>query len=164
MPLPSLPNNFMPAVTGYGMSDPGGVMETPVAGGNPRNATEYERGPQLFPISLFLEPDAFAVWTAFYTHVIKNGRLAFTMPLDSGFGVSPHVVKIVAGSYAPTRSASNLWVASFTVRSESEAYAMTAEQAQGMLDLYNVYGNEASALLARIAQFATTDLDRLVGI
>jgi hypothetical protein len=157
MTTPSLPSRFMPAVTGYGLSDPGGVMRTEVAGGSARTALDWDSGPQNFTITLFLELDEYAVWTAFYHHIIKKGARSFLMPLDSGFGVSPHLVTMLPGSYSPTRSAGNLWVVGFAVEAENQAYELSSQEAAGLIDMYNTYGAGLASLLERLARFATVD-------
>jgi hypothetical protein len=163
MPLPVLPKGLKPISEGYSIGDPGGVVETPVAGGRARYAQDFDRGVQPIPITLLLDPEQFSVWSAFYHHIIKKGALAFDMPIDSGFGVSPHPVNISPGSYSAAKTG-NLWIINFSVKTESQAYAMTAEQAQFMIDLYNIYGVETGALLDRIAVFASIDVNILADV
>ena len=79
------------------------------------------------------------------------------MPLDSGFGTELHACNIMPGSYSAVRTAGILMVVAFVVEAESKAYDFTAADAQKMIDLHNLYGSDASALLLRLAKFATVD-------
>ena len=162
--LQTLPTRLKPVVAGYSYDEPGGVLRTDVAGGAARYALDWDRGPQRFQITLLLEALQLSVWSAFYHHVIKKGAIAFNMPIDSGFGTSPHSVNIMPGSYSAARTGGILTVVSFVVEAESQAYAMTGADALALLDLYNTYGDEADALLARLARFATVDLNVLAAI
>jgi len=96
--MPSIPNGLKPVVSGYQFDEPGGVTRTEVGGGAPRYAMDWDRGTQRFQVTLILDALQFSIWTAFYHWQIGKGSIAFTMPLDSGFGVSPHAVNIMPGS------------------------------------------------------------------
>lgn len=155
--MPTLPNGFMPVVSGYHIDEPGGVMRTEVAGGAARYAMEWDRGLQRYQVTLILDAMGFSAWTAFYHWQIGKGSIAFNMPLDSGFGVALHLVNIVPGSYTATRTEGVLVIVSFTAETENQVYQMTAADANAMIDYYNQYGSNSSATLARIAQFANQD-------
>ena len=159
--MATFPTQFTPTVASYSFDEPGGVMRTDVAGGAARFALDWDRGPQRFQITLILTALQFSVWSAFYHHVIKKGAIAFGMRLDSGFGVSPHSVNIMPGSYSAARTGGILTVVSFVVEAESQVYDMTGAEALILLDLYSTYGAETDALLARLAKFATSDLNVL---
>ena len=162
--MPTLPAGLKPVVANYSFDEPGGVMRTDVAGGAARYALDWDRGPQRFQVTLLLEALQFSVWSAFYHHVIKKGAIAFDMRLDSGFGVSPHSVNIMPGSYSAARTGGIMTVVSFVAEAESQAYAMTGAEALILLDLYSTYGAETDALLARLAKFATIDVNVLATI
>ena len=155
--MAALPNGLKPVVANYSFDEPGGVMRTDVAGGAARYALDWDRGPQRFQITLILEALQLSVWSAFYHHVIKKGAIAFDMRLDSGFGVSPHSVNIMPGSYSAARTGGILTVVSFVIEAESQVYALTGEEAAAVVDLYNTLGEEVHTLLARIARFAIVD-------
>lgn len=155
--MPTIPNGMRPVVASYSIGAPDGVMRTDVAGGMPRYGLDYDRGSQQYKVTLVLDKLKFSVWTAFFMQVIKKGAIAFDMPLDSGFGTDMHTVNIVPGSYSATRTGGIVTVVSFVVDAESQAYDMTEEDAQGLVDLYNEYGESTNELLARIAQFANVD-------
>lgn len=158
---PVMPNGFQPVIAGYGFGAPGGVMRTEVAGGSPRYALDWDRGPQQFAVTMILPPDKFSVFTAWFHHIIKKGAITFTMPLDSGFGLQAHDCNIVPGSYSATRVNGQVTSVAFSVDATSRAYDMTAAEAQTMVDVWNQYGTGSGALLARIARFATVDTNVL---
>lgn len=155
--MPTIPRGLKPVVEGYSGGAPGGVMRTEVDGGMPRFGLEWDRGSQQFRVTLILDAMQFAVWTTFFHHTVKKGAIAFTMDLDSGYGVQPHSVNIVPGSYSFARTAGILTTVSFTVEAESAAYAMSAEDAVALLALYELLGAHSMALLDRINVFANQD-------
>lgn len=157
MPNPVMPNGFKPTVAAYSHDGPGGVMRTEVAGGAPRYALEYDRGLQKFNVTLILDKMRFSVWVAFFIHIIKKGAITFDMPLDSGFGTEMHACNIMPGSYSASRTGGVAMVVSFVVEAENKAYDFSAADAQALIDLYNEAGDDASALLARLAEFALVD-------
>lgn len=155
--MPTLPNGMIPISGPYSSDDPGGVLRTEVAGGAARYGLDWDRGRQRYTVTFIFNAAVFSIWNAFYFHVIKKGAITFDMPLDSGFGVSPHAVNIMPGSYAMNRESDVLIVVSFVVEAENQVCQMTALDAQNMVDLHNEYGSEYGATLARIAQFALID-------
>lgn len=162
MPNPVMPTGFTPIVSAYSHDGPGGVMRTEVAGGSARYALDFDRGLQKFNVTLILNKAAFSVWVAFFIHIIKKGAITFDMRLDSGFGVEPHACNIMPGSYNAARTGGIHMAVSFVVEAENKAYAFSAADAQGLIDFYNQYQDDSAALLARLAQFATQDLNVLV--
>lgn len=146
-----------PVVEGYSMDDAGGVLRSEVPGGASAFAMDLNRGTQRFSASLVLTAAQFQVWTVYYTRIIKKGAISFDMPLDSGFGVSPHRVNIMPGSYSAARAGGILWAVNFVVEAEPQVYALGLDGAASLVALYGLYGRESNALLARIAQFATVD-------
>lgn len=159
MANPALPEGFVPQIQGYGIGAPGGVVATQVAGGAPRYALDYDRGPQAFQVTLILEPEEFTIWTVWFFHIIKKGAITFEMPLDSGFGVQTHACNVVPGSYAAVRLSGPLTSVSFVVSAESRVYDLSAADAQSYLDLWNLYGSDYNDMLDRLAIFANIDLN-----
>lgn len=157
MANPVMPNGLKPVVANYTIDEPGGVIRTDVAGGAPRYALDWDRGVQRFNITLILDALQFSVWSAFYHHTIRKGSITFDLPIDSGFGVSPHPVNIVPGSYSAARTSGVMMVVSFVVEAENQVYQMGATDAANMIDLYNTYGAYTTSLLDRLAQFANAD-------
>jgi hypothetical protein len=155
--MPTLPNGFKPIVAAYSHDGPGGVVRTEVAGGAARYGLQFDRGTQMFNITLVLDKLMFSVWTAFFHHIIKKGAITFDMPLDSGFGTDVHAVNIMPGSYSATRSGGIIMTVAFTVEAESKAYDMSETDAAALVDLYNEAGAESDELLERIMQFALLD-------
>ena len=155
--MPTLPNGLRPVISNYGMDDPGGVLRTEVAGGAARYGLDWDRGPQRFTITLILDALQMSIWSAFYHHVIRKGAITFDMRIDSGFGLSPHAVNIMPDSYSIARTSIAMWVASFVVEAENQAYQMTALDAANMIALYNAHGAHTNAFLDRLAQFALYD-------
>ena len=155
--MPTLPNGMTPLVADYQFDEPGGVMRTEVAGGAARYALDWDRGPQRYSVSLILDALQLSVWSAFYHHIIRKGAIAFDMPLDSGMGVAAHSVNIVPGSYSATRTGGIMTLVSFVAEADNQIYQLSAADAQGLVDLYNAYRQDANPLLARIARFASVD-------
>ena len=160
----AIPADMAPLTSTFSVDEPGGVLRTEVAGGASRFALDWDRGPQRFQVTLILTALKFSIWTAFYHHTVKKGAIAFEMELDSGFGAAAHSVNIMPGSYSAARTAGSLWAISFVVEAESQAYAMSASDADALVALYGQYGEQSNELLARIAQFALTDTLVLVGL
>jgi hypothetical protein len=155
--MPTIPNGMNPTVSSYSMGAPSGVIRTQVAGGMPRYGLDYDRGSQQYKVTLILDKLRLSVWTAFFMQVVKKGAIAFDMPLDSGFGVELHTVNIVPDTYSTARTGDIATVVSFAIDVVSKAYDLSEDDAQGLVDLYNEYGDDTSALLARLAQFANVD-------
>ncbi len=157
MTNPALPNGFTPTVAAYSHDEPGGVRRTEVAGGSSRFGLDWDRGPQRFNVTLILDKFQFSIWVAWYHHIVKKGAITFDMPLDSGFGTAQHACNIMPGSYSASRTGGIAMVVAFVVEAENKVYDMTTADAQGMIDVYNAYGDGSNALLARLAQFALVD-------
>jgi hypothetical protein len=157
MPNPVFPNHMKPTVAAYSHGGPGGVVRTDVAGGAPRYGLDYDRGTAQYNVTLVLDKTQFLIWTAFFHHIIKKGAITFDMPLDSGFGTQQHACNIVPDTYQASRTGGIAMVVSFTVEAESKVYDITATEAQELINLYNLYGADTSALLARLAKFALVD-------
>jgi hypothetical protein len=155
--MPTIPDGFQPVVQGYGIGAPDGVLRTDVAGGAPRYGLEWDRGVQQYRVTLVLNSLQFAVWTAFFHHVIKKGALAFDMDLDSGFGPQSHSVNIMPGSYSASRTGTVMTSVSFIVEAESAAYGWTTAEAVSFVALYNEFGPRLGQLLDRISLFANFD-------
>ena len=126
--MPTLPNGFAPTVAAYSHAAPGGVSRTDVAGGAARYCLDYDQGVQRFAVTLMLDKSQFSVWTAFYFHIIAKGAIAFTMPLDSGFGTAAHSCNIVPGSYSATLTSGAAYSVAFAVDAVGGAYALSAPQ------------------------------------
>lgn len=163
MAAPRIPNGFMPLIQGYGIGSPDGVWQTDVGGGLPRSGVQWDRGQQQFQIAMVMTPEKFAVWTAWFMHVIRKGAYYFVMPLDSGFGVQDHTCLMVPGSYSAMRAGKHTSV-SFVVSAESRAFDMTASEAAALVDLWNESGEGLVELLERLAQFANEDTLVLQGL
>lgn len=153
----SLPAGLVPVISSYSQSGPGGVMRDDVAGGVAAYGLDWGRGLQRFNCTLILTATQYATWSVWYHRLIKKGAYTFDMPLDSGFGTQPHACNILPDSYQASRTGGIATVVSFVVEAESKALDMSAAEAQSMVDVYNAYGAESNALLARIAQFANVD-------
>ena len=152
-----IPNGFIPIVQGYGLKGPGGVRRTEVAGGMPRFALEWDRGAMQFSVAMILSATKFSVWTAFYHLIIKKGSITFTMPLDSGLGLQDHDCNIVPDSYAATRTNGQLTTVTFSIDAAPRVYDLSATDAQAMIAVWNMYGENGGATLAAIDQFANHD-------
>jgi len=163
MAAPHIPNGFKPLIQGYSIGSPDGVEQTAVGGGIPRSAMLWDRGAQAFQVTMIMPPEQFAVWTAWFMHIIKKGAYYFVMPLDSGFGLQDHTCLMVPGSYSAVRAGKHTSV-SFVVQAESRAYDMTAEEAAGLVEVWNEVGAGMDALFARLDQFANKDTLVLQGL
>lgn len=153
-----IPTGFVPVVQGYGMKGPGGVRRTDVAGGSPRYGLEWDRGFSQFNVAMVMTEVKFAIWTTFYHLIIKKGSITFSMPLDGGLGVQDHDCNIIPDSYTATRTDGRVTTVTFSVDASPRIYDITPADGQTLIDFWNLYGEDGSALLARIALFATVDL------
>lgn len=160
MTRPAIPAGLVPLLSGYSLGAPAGALRTAVGGGIGRYGLEYDRGTTVFNVTLMLSAVQFSVWSVFYQRVIKLGTITFDMPLDSGLGVTPHACNIVPGSYTASRN-SDRWVITFQVEAMGEANTMTDAQAEAVLMLYALYGEDAKRLLDRLARFANYDTNVL---
>lgn len=152
-----IPNGFIPLVQGYGFKGPGGVRRTEVAGGMPRYALEWDRGMSQFSVAMVMNETKFSVWTAFYHLIIKKGSIAFTMLLDSGMGLQDHDCNILPDSYTASRTNGKVTTVAFSVDATPSVYALSTADAQAMIDVWNVYGENGSNTLAAIDRFANHD-------
>lgn len=146
MATPSIPADFKPLIQGYAIGSPEGVSQIPVGGGAARSGLEWDRGKQPFQVSMNMPAEKFAVWTVFFHHTIKRGAVAFSMPLDSGFGLQDHVCNMVPGTYTVQRAGGQVSTVSFTVESESQAYDLTEAQADALIDAHNGYASTSLSL------------------
>ena len=153
----SLPEGFVPTVAAYAIEGAGGAMRDEIAGGAAAYALDCERELQKYSCTLILAPARFAIWSVWFHRLIAKGARTFDMRLDSGFGVEAHACNILPGSYSAARTGGIHMAVSFVVEAENKAYAFSVAEAQQAIDLFNVSGGHSSALLARIAQFATID-------
>jgi hypothetical protein len=131
-------------------------MRTAVEGGASRNALSYDRGEQIFNVALMCSLEQFHMWTLFYHHLIKKGAISFNMPLDSGLGVSEHLVTMLADSYQANNTNGTTYVVTFQVSAESNAYEYETEAAELVLEYYDS-GESLGDLLAALEQFSTDD-------
>lgn len=154
MPAPVIPAGIVPAVASYSFGGPDGAMRTEVAGGPARYGLDFDRGTQLFNVTLVLDENKFAAWSLFYHRVIAKGTIAFEMRLDSGLGPEPHLCNIVPGTYSAARTGGIITSVAFVVEAESTVYAVAEADVQDRIELYLAGG---SRLLGRLAKFATVD-------
>lgn len=161
MPTPSMPSGLQPIASGYSFGSPGGVRRSDVAGGLARYALEWDGGVQTFSVTLLLTRTQFSVWNAFFHRKINKGAISFNMPLDSGFGLQPHLVNIVPGTY--TVAEVNVAMASvrFDVEAESQAYLLDELEADALLAMHEEYREGIQSLLDRLALFANSDTNVL---
>lgn len=159
MPTPSFPvgKHFKPVISGYSIGAPDGVELSDVAGGLPRVARTWDRGRQPFQVSMVLPSDDFSVWEAFYWAKTRKGSIQFNMPLDSGTGLVPHLCILVPGTYSAMRAGGQVWSVSFTVLAESKMAGISESDADEMIDIFEELGDQTSAVLRRLAQFALED-------
>jgi hypothetical protein len=160
MTAPAMPRNLAPLISGYASEAPAGAMRTEVEGGPARYGLAYDRGTQVFSVSMMLSPLRFSVWNTFYIKSIKLGTVSFTMELDSGYGAADHTVNIVPGSYSSSRSGTFTFVG-FQVEATNKAHDLSDADAAALLALYEEAGDGSDLLLARIAQFANVDSNAL---
>lgn len=158
MPTPHVPSRFKPATQGYSVGAPSGVYMNEVAGGMPRMGLDWNQGWQSVSVSRVMSKSEYAVWSVFFHRRINNGSIQFLMPLNLGQGMADHLCVMVPGSYTALQLSGNrVWSVAFTVLAQNPIYDMTEDQVQGLLDLWDLYGDEASPLLERIAKFALED-------
>jgi hypothetical protein len=159
--MAQIPNGFEVTVTrGYSTKGPSGVVRTPVGGGRPRYALDWDRGSIQFNVALVLDMLQWQVWESFYLIVVKKGALPFDMYLDSGMGRSLHTVNIVPGSYSVNLDLVKYASVAFTVETESQIY-LDPDLALALIDFYNSAGGAANELLSALEYFANTSSDAL---
>lgn len=158
MPYPQMPRGLRPSAQQYGFDAPSGAVRTDVAGGAGRYAEQFSRSTQYFDITLMLDLLEFSIWNTFFLRRIAKGTIPFEMPLDSGYGVSPHVCQVLPDSYKASRTNGVGMVVSFRVEAENQAYDLAEADVDALLSVYEVYGPDLSALLRRLDKFATKDL------
>ena len=163
MPNPSIPRGFKIITSGYGTDGTGGVKRTEVAGGRARYALDYDRGTQRYNVQMGMDAARYSVWTVFFHHIIKKGAITFDMPIDSGFGLQVHACNIIPGSYDASRIGGQLTLVRFAVEAESRVYDYSAADAQALLALWDLYGDQTDDLLGRLAIFANIDTN-VVGL
>lgn len=158
--MPAMPNEIKPVTSpgGYSYQSARGSRRTTVGGGFSRYALEYDRGTQLFSVTLAMTVIQNQIWQIFFNKIIKKGTIPFTMPLDSGMGVADHTVNIVPDSMSTTVTNGTTTIVSFTVEAESQTYTLSDDDAQNYIDVFNEYGSSGvQPLLDALAQYATID-------
>lgn len=153
--MPTLPTSLKPTAA-YSLGSPTGAMMTEVAGGPDRTGLFFDRGQRTINVTFNLTQQQFSIWTLFFERIIQLGTIPFDMPLDTGFGVQLHTVTIVPDSCQPTRSG-EAWVVTFQARATGKSYDYTPEQAQAVIDLYEVTGDGTNVLFDALYRFANVD-------
>lgn len=162
MATPVIPVGMCPAVSPYSFGAPGGVDRTDLEGGVGRYAMAWDRGTQVFNVTLMLRQDLFSVWNAFFLRVIKKGAITFLMDIDSGFGLEPHHCNILPGSYNSVLTSGTVYAVAFQVEAEaSSTYDLTQDQIDALIEINNASGGQPRALLDRLAIFANQDTNVL---
>ena len=162
MATPVIPVGMCPAVSQYSFGAPGGVDRTDLEGGVGRYAMAWDRGTQVFNVTLMLTQAKFTVWNAFFLRVIKKGALTFLMDIDSGFGPEPHHCNILPGSYNSVLTSGTVYAVAFQIEAEAAStYDLTDEEVAGLIELNNASGGNPKRLLDRLAQFANFDTNVL---
>lgn len=158
--MPVLPSVFVPSIShgGYGYKGADGVSRSNVSGGRGRYARQWERGTRMFQVSIVLR-DAISMmkWELFYVNSIQNGALAFSMQLNSGMGILPHIVNIIPGSIAVNFIDSDFGTVGFSVEAEPSSYAYAGEGGQSLTDVIIAYGEDASIMLNQIHILANVE-------
>lgn len=158
MATPVIPVGMCPAVSPYSFGAPGGVDRTDLEGGVGRYAMAWDRGTQVFNVTLMLTQEHFTVWNVFFLRVLKKGALTFLMDIDSGFGLEPHNCNILPGSYNSVLTSGTVYAVAFQVEAEAAStYDLSDEQVEGIIDIHNATNGMTNALFDRLAQFANFD-------
>lgn len=158
--VPSLPSAFVPSIShgGYGYKGAGGVSRSSVAGGRGRYARSYSNSTRMFQVSFFLrDASKILLWELFYVNSIQNGALAFSMPLNSGMGVLPHIVNMIPESLSINFIDSDIATVGFSVEAEPSSYAYVGEGGQSLTDVIIAYGDDAAIVLNQIHILANID-------
>lgn len=162
METPVMPVGMCPAVSPYSFGAPGGVDRTDLEGGIGRYAMFWDRGTQVFNVTLMLRLEQFSVWNAFFLRIIKKGAITFQMDIDSGFGPEPHLCNVLPNSYNSVMTSGTVYAVTFQVEAEAATtYDMTSDEVDGLIEINNVTGGFPSRLLDRLAQFANLDTNVL---
>lgn len=153
--MPTLPASLKPT-SAYSLGSPTGAVSTEQAGGPDRTGLFFDRGQRTINVTFNLTAQQFSIWTLFFERIIQLGTIPFDMPLDTGFGVQPHSVTIVPDSCQPVRAGIS-WVVTFQARATGKSYDYTPEEAQALIDYYEVQGEGADELIDAIYRFANVD-------
>lgn len=152
-----IPNGLKVTATAYGGGAPSGVMRTEVAGGASRYALEWDKGTQQFRVQMVLDAQKMNIWTVFFLRIIRKGAYTFAMPIDSGMGLQDHDCNIVPETYATSRLGGEYSSVSFTVEAAPSAYALNDADANAMVDVWNVLGDDMSPLFGLLERFVHVD-------
>lgn len=145
MPLPAFPANMSPNVSrGYSFGAPNNIIEQPLEGGTALQMRDFAQSFVDFSVVISGSPLKIRAFQDFYFHYIDSGASKFTMDLDSGNGIEEHTVQIVASSMRFDTNDTEIWVASFTVRSDTTPF-QTDPYAGGLIDLYETHGEGLNA-------------------
>lgn len=162
MATPIIPVGMCPAVSPYSFGSPGGVDRTDLEGGVGRYAMAWDRGTQVFNVTLMLRLEQFSVWNAFFLRVIKKGAITFQMDIDSGFGLEPHHCNIIPGSYNSVLTSGTVYAVAFQIEAEAAStYDLTDDEVAALIEISNATGGHPSRLLDRLAIFANFDTNVL---
>lgn len=162
MATPVIPVGMCPAVSPYSFGAPGGVDRTDLEGGVGRYAMAWDRGTQVFNVTLMLRLDQFTVWNAFFLRVIKKGAITFQMEMDSGLGMEAHNCNILPGSYNSVLTSGTVYAVAFQIEAEAAStYALTDAQIDALIEINNAAGGHPRRLLDRLAIFANIDTNVL---
>lgn len=162
MEPPVIPVGMCPAISPYSFGAPGGVDRTDLEGGVGRYAMAWDRGTQVFNVTLMLTQDKFTVWNVFFLRVIKKGAITFQMDIDSGFGLEAHHCNILPGSYNAALTSGTVYAVTFQVEAEAAStYDLSDQDIANLIDMWNQSGGNLKKLLDRLAQFANGDTNVL---
>lgn len=162
MATPVIPVGMCPAVSPYSFGAPGGVDRTDLEGGVGRYAMAWDRGTQVFNVTLMLTLDKFSVWNAFFLRKIKKGAITFQMEIDSGFGLEPHFCNILPGSYNSVLTSGTVYAVAFQIEAEAAStYDLTDDEVDGLIEINDSTGGNPHLLLDRLAIFANFDTNVL---
>jgi len=160
---PRVPNGFRPSIQRYGFGAASGLTMTEVGGALPRPGRRWRRGTALYNVTMVMTRLKFNVWSAFYYGIIDEGAIQFFMPLDTRGGeLVDHLCVMLASSYrVEPVSGSLMWNVSFDVAAEPSLSGMTMADAQAVIDVWNIYGEDTEKILDALIAFSTVKLTQL---
>lgn len=162
MPDPVFPPNIKPIVTEYSFNMPDNVLEHPVSGGSNLQILDTKFGRSPFQVTIIGTPLKMQVFNDFYYGKIDGGSAKFIMELDSGNGLEDHTVLIQPSTIRQSFANDPTRIISFIVWAEKTPF-QDDPFGGGLSDLYEVFGEDLTAVLSRLAIYANEDIPEFLG-
>jgi hypothetical protein len=160
---PRVPTGFRPSIQNYGYGPTTGRFLTQVGGALPRTGRRWRRGTAVYNVTMVLTRLKLNVWTAFYFGIIDEGAVQFFLPLDTqGGDMTDHLCVMTPDSYRVEMASGQLmWNVRFDVVAEPPMVDITTDDAQNIIDLWELYGDSTERILDGFTHLSTVKLTEL---